>query len=95
MKILVLSDSHSTLSFMRRCIESVKPDAIIHLGDHFDDGIAMKEEYKMFGLEFGIGKALLNMLDLGGVRYVCADSLDERLATSLRFITKAWVLPPP
>ena len=45
MKILVLSDSHSTLSFMRRCIEAVKPDAIVHLGDHFDDGLAMKEEY--------------------------------------------------
>lgn len=45
MKILVLSDSHSTLSFMRRCIESVKPDAVIHLGDYFDDGEAMKGEY--------------------------------------------------
>lgn len=45
MKILVLSDSHSTLSFMRRCIDAVKPDAMIHLGDHFDDGRAMAEEY--------------------------------------------------
>lgn len=45
MTILVLSDSHSTLSFMRRCIESVKPDAIVHLGDHFDDGEAMNEEF--------------------------------------------------
>ena len=45
MKILVLSDSHSTLSFMRRCITSVKPDAVIHLGDYFDDGLAMKEEF--------------------------------------------------
>ena len=45
MKILVLSDSHSTLSFMRRCIDTVKPDAIIHLGDHFDDAEAMAEEY--------------------------------------------------
>lgn len=49
------------------------------------EGIAMKEEYKMFNLEFGIGKALLNMLDLSGIRYVFADALDERLATSLRF----------
>lgn len=45
MKILVLSDSHSTLSFMRRCIDAVKPHAIIHLGDHFDDGQAIGEEY--------------------------------------------------
>ena len=45
MKILILSDSHSALSFMRRCAECVKPDAIIHLGDHYDDGQAIREEY--------------------------------------------------
>ena len=45
MKILVLSDSHSTLSFMRRCIDRIGPDVIIHLGDHYDDGQAMMEEY--------------------------------------------------
>ena len=45
MKILVLSDSHSGLSFMRRCIDTIKPDAVIHLGDYFEDGIAMEEEY--------------------------------------------------
>ena len=44
MKILVLSDSHSALSFMRRCVQAVKPDALIHLGDHFDDGQAIAEE---------------------------------------------------
>ena len=45
MRILVLSDSHSALSFMRRCIETVQPHAVIHLGDHYDDGRAMAEEY--------------------------------------------------
>lgn len=45
MKILVLSDSHSALSFMRLCIDRVKPDAVIHLGDYFGDGAAMAEEY--------------------------------------------------
>lgn len=44
MKILVLSDSHSALSFMRLCIERCRPDAVIHLGDYFDDGSAMAEE---------------------------------------------------
>ena len=44
MKILVLSDSHSGLSFMRRCIATVKPDTVIHLGDYYDDGAAMAEE---------------------------------------------------
>ena len=45
MRILVLSDSHSTLSFMRCCIRAVKPDAVVHLGDHFDDGTAIAEEF--------------------------------------------------
>lgn len=45
MKILILSDSHSALSFMRRCISVVKPNAVVHLGDHYDDGCAMAEEF--------------------------------------------------
>lgn len=45
MKILVLSDSHSGLRFMRDCISRVKPDAVVHLGDHYDDGQAMAEEF--------------------------------------------------
>lgn len=45
MKILVLSDSHAALSFMRFCIEKVKPAHVIHLGDHFDDAKAMAEQY--------------------------------------------------
>ena len=44
MKILVLSDSHSSLSFMRFCIDRVKPAHVVHLGDHFDDGRAMAQE---------------------------------------------------
>ena len=44
MKILVLSDSHSGLRFMRQCINAVRPNAVVHLGDYFDDGQAMQEE---------------------------------------------------
>jgi len=44
MRILVLSDSHAGLHFMRRCIAAVKPQAVIHLGDYFDDGETMAEE---------------------------------------------------
>ena len=56
MKILVLSDSHSALSFMRRCIDSVKPDAVIHLGDHFDDAEEMREEYPGDSVLYGARK---------------------------------------
>ena len=45
MKILVLSDSHSSRGFMRLCIEHVKPEHIIHLGDYFEDGEVIAEEY--------------------------------------------------
>ena len=45
MKILVLSDSHSALRYMRQCIDAVKPDAVIHLGDLVGDGETMQEEY--------------------------------------------------
>ena len=45
MKLLVLSDSHSALRLMRLCVERIKPDAIIHLGDHYDDAEALAEDY--------------------------------------------------
>ena len=45
MKILVLSDSHSALSFMRRSIDAVKPQLLIHLGDYYDDAETIKDEY--------------------------------------------------
>lgn len=45
MKILVLSDSHAALRFMRLCMDKLKPDAVVHLGDHYDDGSVLAEEY--------------------------------------------------
>lgn len=45
MKILVLSDSHSGLRFMRQCVERIRPDAIVHLGDYYDDGETIAETY--------------------------------------------------
>lgn len=45
MRILVLSDSHSSLRFMRQCIDKIKPQHVIHLGDHYDDATAMAELY--------------------------------------------------
>ena len=45
MKILVLSDSHASLRFMRQCVEAVKPDMLLHLGDYYDDAQALQEEY--------------------------------------------------
>ena len=45
MKILVLSDSHSSRNFMRLCVDKIRPDTIVHLGDYFEDGEVIHEEY--------------------------------------------------
>lgn len=45
MKILVFSDSHSGLRFMYQCMDAIKPDAIVHLGDYYDDAEALAEDY--------------------------------------------------
>lgn len=45
MRILVMSDSHSTMRYMRLAIDKVKPDAVIHLGDHYDNAETLAEEY--------------------------------------------------
>ena len=78
MKILVLSDSHSALSFMRRCIAWAKPDAVIHLGDHYDDGQAMAEEHPGIGFyqvpgncdrhRYGVMDPEIRVVEVCGVR---------------------------
>ena len=45
MKILVLSDSHSAIRFMRQCVDVINPQAIIHLGDYYDDAQTLGELY--------------------------------------------------
>ncbi len=44
MKILVLSDSHGELKFMRQHICAVRPDYVVHLGDHYEDGEILAKE---------------------------------------------------
>ncbi len=45
MKILVMSDSHSSLRFMRLCIDRLKPQHVIHLGDLLEDAQAIRDVY--------------------------------------------------
>ncbi len=46
MKILVFSDSHGMRGFMRLAISATHPDAVVHLGDYFDDAEILSEEFK-------------------------------------------------
>ena len=45
MRILVVSDSHASRSFMCRCAELLQPDMMIHLGDYYEDGEVLHELY--------------------------------------------------
>ena len=45
MKILVLSDSHSSMRFMYRCVDRLKPNMVVHLGDYYDDGETLAQVY--------------------------------------------------
>ena len=45
MRVLVLSDSHAGRGLMRRCAQVLKPDGIVHLGDYYDDGEILHEEF--------------------------------------------------
>jgi len=49
------------------------------------DSIIMKDEFKCFELEFGMGKSMLNVIDLRGIRNVVTNIDNERLTTALRF----------
>lgn len=46
MRILVFSDSHSGLSYMRRCMKVFHPDSVIHLGDFYGDAETLQESYR-------------------------------------------------
>lgn len=45
MKILVFSDSHSSVAFMQRCVRTVQPDVMVHLGDYLRDGMTLRETF--------------------------------------------------
>lgn len=54
-KILVMSDSHASLRFMRQAIHCIEPNAVVHLGDHYDDAQTLELEYPQipFHMVFG------------------------------------------
>ena len=45
MKLLILSDSHREMKYMCLAVQRERPDAVIHLGDHFRDADALAQEF--------------------------------------------------
>lgn len=45
MKLLVFSDSHGYLDYMRSAIKGEKPQFVIHLGDHSQDAEKLRDEF--------------------------------------------------
>ena len=70
MKILVFSDSHGSLYFMRQCIQKICPNVVIHLGDHYDDAETMAEEFSQIPFHMVAGNC---------DRYRCPPSAREML----------------
>ncbi len=50
------------------------------------DDICLKEEFKEFTLEYGVGKSLLNVVDLRGIRYAVSENEEiEKQLRALKF----------
>ncbi len=71
MKLLVFSDSHSALGFMHRCVERVKPDVIIHLGDYYDDAQALAESYPHITMYQVAGNCDRHRAPFGALEQIC------------------------
>lgn len=80
MKILVFSDSHSSLRFMRQCAHFVAPDVMIHLGDHAEDGLVIASENPSVGFYYVPGNCdrfcgctaedAAKICEIGGVKFL-------------------------
>ena len=56
------------------------------------DNICLKEEFKEFTLEYGLGKSLLNVVDLRGIRYAVSKNKNiEKQLRALRFKAPAEI----
>ena len=93
MKILVLSDSHAGISFMRHCVDVIKPNGIIHLGDFYDDGEIISQENQQipfwqvpgncdrYRCPFGASEVLCG--SVGGVRFFMTHGHQHRVKTGI------------
>lgn len=98
MKILVLSDSHSGMHFMRRCVTTLKPQIMVHLGDHFDDGEALAGEFPHIPMHQVPGNCdswrmlryepPVKCYDVGGIRVFMTHGHQQHVKQTLALLLK-------
>ncbi len=80
MKILIFSDSHGELTYMRKAIKKERPDYVFHLGDHDRDAEALGREFQMLPIVavrgncdgWGSETPLTRLIPIGGLRlFLC------------------------
>lgn len=79
MKILVMSDSHGTVAYARRAVELLRPDAMVHLGDHYADAQALAEAYPRIPLYCVPGNCDANRCPPEARSWLCCDVGGVRL----------------
>mgnify|MGYP002519323781 CR=1 FL=1 len=103
MKILVFSDSHASRYFMRQCLDTLKPDAAIHLGDYYNDGQDMAEEYPHIPFYAVPGNCdrsrgyipdpEVKLVTIGGVRFMLTHGHLHNVKMTLTRLNSAAAIP--
>lgn len=55
MIIVVFSDSHKDVEPMTEVVSRIKPDMIIHLGDHMSDALILEQQFSDIPVEYVMG----------------------------------------
>lgn len=89
MKILVFADSHGRTVDMYGLIESILPDAVIHLGDHYEDACDLRRSYPSLPVyavrgnnDFEPDAPLFSVIAPAGVRMYLTHGHRERASWS-------------
>ncbi len=73
MRILVFSDSHGSRQFMKKCAEVMKPGAMVHLGDFYDDGEVLAELFPHIPMHQVAGNCDANRCPIHARQWLCYD----------------------
>lgn len=90
MKILVFSDSHSELRFMRAAIKREQPGQVFHLGDYAQDAEQLSREFPLLpfaivrgNCDWSSKQPLTRLVALDGVRFLLCHGHSYRVKDSL------------